>query len=478
MNLTKPLIIKLFEKASVKLITLLVNIVIARLVMPEVYGILSIVLIFNSLSRVIVDCGLSIGLMQKSIIDEDDYSTVMWITITISVILYTVLYMVGPAIASIYGHEEIVGGLRVLAISLVFSSISSVQNAKLLRNMKFAITARCNLISTILSGAVAIALAYLGFELWALVLQQLLNSIFISIMMVYSTRWIPRLRIKFDRLRSLFSYSGKLMVANVVDAVYNDLIGLMIGKVYSAEALGYYNNGKQFPNIISSTMSDAVSSIIIPIFSRRKDNLGEIKESTKQLNQMIYLVISPLLLFCCIAARDLVMVVLTEKWLGIVNYIAVFCLIYLQYPICINNLQMYNSLGESKVYMWTVLANKAISTSAILIAVLFTRSPMGIVVALFVSTPINTYIDLYHARRAINYPVHRQLLDIAKYVAFSLISCLPVLIIDQFVSSHFISLILSVVTSSGIYISLLLITKDQYVSKVIKMLKKTGGNKA
>ena len=277
-SITKGLAWKLFERFGVQGVQFILQIILARMLAPEYYGVLSIMLIFTALADVFIQRGFNTALIQNKDVTEDDYSSVLWVSLVIAGVMYGVIYFTSPIIGSFYNMPELVSPLRVLALMLFPGALNSVQLAKVSREMDFKKVFLSNVAAIVVSGCAGIAIAYLGGGLWALVAQTVLNVFVACIVMKFTVKLRLKLICNFKRIKVLFTYGWKLLVSSLIDALYQDIRSLVIGKKYDATTLGYYNRGKQFPQFIINAVNGSVQSVMLPALSSQQDDKNSLKD--------------------------------------------------------------------------------------------------------------------------------------------------------------------------------------------------------
>ena len=242
-QISQGLFWKLMERFGVQISQFVLQIVLARILDPAHYGVLSMMIIFTTLANVFIQRGFNTSLIQNKDVTEDDYSSVFWVTMTIAVAIYGLLFFSAPLIAKFYKMPDLVSPFRVLCLVLFPGALNSVQLAKISRNMDFKKVFKSNVAAILVSGIVGIILALLGAGLWALVAQNMLNTIVACIVMWFTVKWRPRLVCNFSRVKVLIKYGWKLLVSGLIDTLYQDLRSLVIGKKYNSSTLGYYIRG-------------------------------------------------------------------------------------------------------------------------------------------------------------------------------------------------------------------------------------------
>lgn len=306
---------KLMERGGTQGIQFVVQIILARLLLPEDYGIIALVIIFTSIANVFVQSGLNTALIQKKDADEADFSSVFYLSLLMACLIYIVLFLAAPFIAAFYKIPEITPVFRVLSITLFFGAFNSIQNAVVARNLEFKKLFFSSTGAILISGTVGIYMAYTGFGVWALVGQQISNQLFVTLILWFTVKWRPQLLFSLERVKALFSFGWKLLVSALIDTVYRDLRSLIIGKMYNPAMLGFYNRGQQFPSLIVSNINGSIQSVMLPVLSSQQDNRPRVKDMMRRAIVTSSFIIFPMMVGLAVTAEPLVKILLTDKWL-------------------------------------------------------------------------------------------------------------------------------------------------------------------
>lgn len=271
------------ERCGAQVVQLIVSIVLARILAPEAYGTIALVLVFANILQVFVDSGLGNALIQKKDADDLDFSSVFYFNICWCFVLYAIIYFCAPLISDFYDDQSLTAIVRVLCLTVVISGLKNVQQAYVSRTMQFKKFFFATLLGTIMSAIIGILLASVGFGVWALVAQKLVNLFVDTLVLWITVKWRPKLMFSFQRLKGLLSYGWKLLVSSLLDAVYNDLRQIIIGKLYTESDLAYYNQGKQFPNLIVTNINISIDSVLFPVMSFEQDNKEQLKKMMRRV---------------------------------------------------------------------------------------------------------------------------------------------------------------------------------------------------
>ena len=247
------------ERCGAQLVSFIVSIVLARILVPEDYGTIALVTVFTAILQVFVDSGLGTALIQKKEADDLDFSSVFYFNLVVCVILYIGMFVASPYIAAFYGDDTLTPIIRVLSLTIIISGVKGIQQAYVSRNMLFKRFFFSTIGGTIFSAILGIGMAYAGFGVWALVVQQLSNTAIDTLILWITVKWRPKKLFSWSRLKVLLSFGWKLLVSSLLDTGYNNLRNLIIGKMYSSADLAFYNQGDKFPKVIVTNINAYVN---------------------------------------------------------------------------------------------------------------------------------------------------------------------------------------------------------------------------
>jgi teichuronic acid exporter len=384
---------KSLERVGVTGVQLIVQIILARLLLPADYGVIALIVVFISISQVFVQSGLGTALIQKKEVNDADYSSAFYLALVIAFIFYCILFMGAPFIAAFYDQPLLTPVLRVLGFTLFFGAVNTIQNAVIARNFLFRKLFVSSVGAVLLSGIVGITMAYMGYGVWALVGQQLTSIIALCIIMWFTVKWRPKLLFSLKRVKELFSFGWKILASSLVDVTYTNLSILIIGKLYPAGMLGYYTKGQELPNALVSNANSSILAVMFPAYARYQDNRPMVKQIMHRALVTSAFLIFPLMVGLAAIAEPLVKLLLTEKWLMCVPFLQIFCAFYALWPIQTANLQAINALGRSDIFLKLEIIKKIIGLSllAVTIPIGIYAMALGMVVTGIVATLVNAY---------------------------------------------------------------------------------------
>lgn len=409
---------RFLERCGAQGVTFIVSIVLARLLDPTVYGTVALVTIFTTIMQVFVDSGMGNALIQKKDADDLDFSSVFYFNMAMCSALYLIMFFAAPLIASFYRMPELTAIVRVLSFVVVISGVKNVQQAYVSRHLMFKRFFFSTLGGTIGAAVIGIAMAYLGFGVWALVAQMLFNAAVDTTILWITVKWRPKKMFSFQRLKSLFSYGWKLLVSSLIDTVYNDLRQLIIGKKYSSGDLAYYNQGKKFPQLIVTNINTSIDSVLLPTMSKAQDDMAAVRSMTRRAIKTSTFLMMPAMIGLAVCAEPLVRLILTEKWLPCVLFLRIFCITYAFYPIHTANLNAIKAMGRSDLFLKLEIIKKTVGIIAILITMWISVQAMAY--SFLVTTILNQIINSWPNKKLLNYSYLEQVKDMLPQILLSL----------------------------------------------------------
>lgn len=411
------LVWRMAERCGAEGVSFVVSIVLARLLAPEDYGLIALVTVFIAISQVFVDSGMANALIQKKNADDLDFSSVFYFNIVVCLVLYGLLFVVSPWIAAYYGKTELTAVLRVLGLMIVISAVKNVQQAYVSKNMLFKRFFYATLGGTLGAAVLGIAMAYGGFGIWALVGQQLFNTLIDTLILWLTVKWRPIKAFSLKRLKGLLSYGWKLLASSLIDTVYNNLRQLIIGKVYSSADLAYYNKGKSFPNMLVANINSTINSVLLPAMSQSQDDILRVKAMTRRSIKVSSYIMWPMMVGLAVVAEPVIRILLTQKWMACVPYLRVFCIIFAFQPIQTANLNAIMAMGRSEIFLKLEIIKKTIGLGILLVAMRY--GVFMIALSLLLYNVVAQVINSFPNRKLLGYSYFEQLKDIFPYIVLS-----------------------------------------------------------
>lgn len=416
----KSFLYKLTESIGTQGISFLVGIVLARLLSPADFGVLTLLMVFINVFRVFVQSGLNTALIQRLQVDEVDLSSVFYLSLGIAGGCYALLFFGAPAVAAYYRQPTLTAQLRVLSLVLLPGAFNAVQQAVIARRMAFRALMVGSVTANALSGAVAIAMVYAGTGVWALIGQQLVFQVAICLLLLRTVDWRPRLLFSWARVRGLFSFGWKLMLSSLIETLYNNLRSLVIGRRYPSEQLGYYSRGKLFAELLMNNVNGSIQSVMLPVFSSEQENRERLKRMIRRTIMVSSYLVFPMMAGLGLVARPLVSLLLTDRWLPCVPFLWISCADFAFYPLHTTNLQAINALGRSDVFLKLEIIKKTYGVAILVASLLFWDSVLVIAAGSVLSTLIATFVNASPNKKLLGYRYLEQVRDLLPSLGMTL----------------------------------------------------------
>lgn len=401
---------KVMENGGSQGIQFIISILLARLLSPDEYGIINLVLIFVTIANVIVQNGFGTALVQKQQADEQDYSSVFFVNLGVAVVIYGVLFFLAPWIARFYENPEMSRIVRVLALVLFPGAVISVQTAFVSRQMQFKGLCISTVTAALVSGGAGVGLAGAGFGVWALVGQQMVYYLVLVLVLFFTVSWRPRRLFSLERVNTLFQFGWKLLCASLIDTLFMNLYGLVVGKIYDERTMGIYSRGEQFPKLIVTNLGTAIQSVMLPALSAHQTHPEQVLHMLGQAIKVSVFLVFPMMAGLAAAADNLVLVLLGEKWMSCVPFLQISCLAYAVWPMDIANLQALNAMGRSDVFLKLEIVKKVVGVVILLLSL--RCGALSFIAWKAAGDFVCTFINAWPNQRILGYSLRRLWQDI------------------------------------------------------------------
>lgn len=444
------LIWKFLERGGVQGVQFILTIVLARLVTPSDYGIISILLVFIQIANVFIQTGFNTALIQKKESDDTDFSTIFYLSLFVALIIYMILFFSAPLVSIFFNNQQYTPLLRVISITLFFGAINSIQSAFVSKKMMFRKFFFSSMGAVIGSGIVGIVMAYKGFGVWALVGQQLSKDLLTCIILWFTVEWRPRNLFSWKSIKELFGFGWKLLCSGILDTFFRNIYNIVIGKIYSSDKLGFFNRGQQFPQVIAINLEGAIQSVLLPALSSHNDRMDEVKNITRRAVSISSYVLMPCMFLLAAVAKPLVIILLTDKWLPCVPFFQISCITYAFWPICNSKLTSLNAIGKSDEYLKLTIIRIVFS-----IVVLIASIPFGIIALAFGQILVSFFtvlITLYPCKKYFNYSYKEQIKDVLSSFLVSCVIGILVFLINYISINNYLKIIIQCIVGIVLYL--------------------------
>lgn len=458
------------ENISAQLVTFIVSIILARLLLPNEYGLIALVTVFINIANVFVSASFNMSLVQKKDADRLDYNTLFWFNCVLSAVLYAILFISAPLIAEYYENELLIPIIRVLSLSIPLSAYNSIQVAYVNSKMTFKKSFIATLAGAVISGIVGIAMAYKGDGLWALVAQKVINIFLNTIFLSVIVDWKPRLEFSWVRFKSLFQFGWKILATGLMFTGYSELRSLVIGKRYSADALAYYNRGYQFPQFIASNIDTTITRVMLPTLSKSQDDVKQLALMTRRAAKTSAYIMTPILFGLAVVGNNVVSILLTDKWLPCVPFLQIMCIVWWLQPTQSCSIQAINAIGRSDVYLRIEIISKVLGILLLIGAVAIFNTPFAIAVSMLIGQISAVFIYGTFVQVHIGYRLIDQIKDFLVPGSLGIVMAVGVYFAGTLFTGKLITLLVQIVFGAFIYITLshvLKIEEYNYLRNII-----------
>ena len=464
------LIWRFMERFGSQLVAMVVQIILARMLDPAVFGTVAKVTIITTILLVFVDSGMANSLIQKKDPDDLDFSSVFYFNMAFCLVLYAGLFAAAPAIARFYDDAQLTAIVRVLGLTVVVAGVKNVQQAYVSKTLQFKRFFFATLGGTLLSAAVGIAMVFCGFGVWAIVAQQLTNVTVNTAILWLTVGWRPKRMFSFERLKGLLGYGWKLLVSGLLDTVYNKLREIMIAVFYTDADLAYYNRGMTYPNLLVENINASIDSVLLPVLSAEQDHKEQVRNMTRRAIRISTYVMMPMMMGLAVCAEPLIRLLLTDKWLPCVPYLRIFCFSYAFYPLHTANLNAIKAMGRSDLFLKLEIIKKVFGVIILLVTLQYGVYVMAL--SLLFTSVMSQLINSWPNAKLLDYAYGHQLMDMLPAILLSLVMGAAVYPIQLFGWSDWVTLPVQVIAGAAVYILGSVIFRLDSFSYLLGIMKK------
>ena len=460
---------KLFERFVSQGLSLAIQIILARLLLPEDFGSLAIIVAITNYAAIFVQSGIATALIQKKDLDDKDVSTVLISCLILASAFYTILFVAAPFIANAFESDILVPTLRIQSLVLFLNAINSVQTAILSRKMQFKRLFVRSLIAVPVSGIVGIAMAYLGFGLWSLVMYNLSNMLVVVLVMNIGNDLRTKLGFSMEKARTIYSFSSKILVTSFVSGGYDLMRTMAIGKKYNTNDLAFYDKAYSYSYYVVNILNSSISSVMLPTFSKKQDDINEIKLIARRSTKLSAFVMIPLMVGIATIATPLVRLLLTEKWMECVPYLLIFCMLRIPGVFMAIDKQIFYAIGRSEINMYYEICLFIINIIALIISL-----KMGVLWIAIFACAIE-YIGLIAiftlSKKFVNYNFKERLLDLWKSIVSSIVMFVGLNFINL-QTSDLVTILAKFIIGVVVYLLMSMILSDDSLKYIFSIVKR------
>lgn len=452
-----------------RLLQFIIGVILARLLMPAEFGILGLIAVFIAFSMVFIDSGFSFALIRKITVAEIEYCTVFWFNVSVSIVCYILLWIFSPYIAGFFNQQLLKPVIKVISLSLIINAIGSIQYVNLQRKMQFKELAIVGIVSKIISGTLALIMAYRGFGVWSLVAQQVSMNVTRVLMMMLYNKFIPVISFSKNAFSELFAFSSKLLYGSILNSFVSNIYPLAIGKFFSVSNVGFFNRARHLQELPVRTFTTIIQKVTLPSFSKIQDEESRFKSAYQKAMKMSVFTIALPLIIIIVAAYPMINFLLTSKWFPAAHMLRVLAIGGIFYPLSALNVNIIGIKGRSDLVMYLQFIKDGLSIVALLIGMIWGIN--GLVWSFAITGIVSYFLNAYFANKVIDYPVIEQIKDVIPIFIIMLISGLTGQFFMSFSLADVWKIFIVTVCISVSYIMLAIILRLNVLTDTIDLVK-------
>lgn len=442
-------------------VSFVVSIVLARLLSPDDYGLIGIISIFTAICTSLINAGFTTALIRKKDATDDDYNTVFLVNLGMSLLLYIIIFICSPLIASFFRSEELISLTRVASFGMIIGALALVQQTRLTKRINFKSQTKITIVASVISGVVGIVMALLGYGVWALVVQHLTSQAIRTILLWIVNKWMPVLKFSKASFHELFGFGWKMMVSGLLDTIWKQLSQVVVGRFYNPATLGQYTRAKQFSDLFSSNLTAVIQRVTFPTLSNIQDDRERMVSAYRRIIKITMFVTAICMFFLGSVSEPLLYCLIGSQWHEAAVYLPLICISASTYPLQALNLNMLEVQGRSDLFLGLEIVKKIIAIGPLLVGAFIGIIPM--LYANLIITIIVFFLNSYYSGRLIGYSSWMQIKDIAPSYITAILIAVPIYFLKYLPVNNWI--ILSVQFVAGIVLFLIInriIKREEY----------------
>ena len=405
-------------------VSFVVSIFLARILSPDDYGLIGIILIFTEICNALINGGFTTALIRKKDATDDDYNTSFIVNLVVSVVLYCIIFWGSPLIAKFFDRQELVALTQVSSLGLIIGALALVQQTRLTKRIDFETQTKITFVSSITSGVTGIIMAILGYGVWSLVTQQLVNQSIRTALLWLANRWMPNLKFSAKNFHELFDFGWKMMLSGLLDTIWKELYQVVVGKFYSPVTLGQYTRSKQFAKLFSSNLSSVIQRVTFPVLSNIQDDVERMVSAYRRIIKMTMFVTAISMFFLGAISEPLLYCLIGPKWHEAATYLPLICITGSFYPLHAINLNMLQVQGRSDLFLGLEIIKKIVGIAPLAVCIFYGILPMLYIS--IVTSIIAYFLNSHYSGKLIGYSSWMQIKDFTPSYCIAIIIAIPV----------------------------------------------------
>ena len=406
-----------FERIGQQGIQFIISIILARLLLPEQFGLIAMLAIFMAIAQSFITSGFGQALIQKQDATHIDECSIFYFNILVGLLAAGLLCLAAPWIAGFYNQPLLVPLTYAMSLNLIINAFGLVQTTLLTKHIDFKTQLKVSVIATVISGTIGVTMAFNGFGVWSLVAQSLSSNLFRTALLWLFNTWRPSLVFNFASLRGMFVFGSRLLASGLLETVFQNIYLVVIGKLFSPADLGFYSRAKGLQQLPVSNISTIISRVTFPVFSSVQDDKPRLKRGVRKALTMLVMINFPMMIGLAIVAKPLVLVLLTEKWAPCIPYLQLLCVVGMLYPLQVINLNVLTAQGRSDLFFRLEILKKILMVIAI--AVTYRWGIIAMIYGQIATSCFAYLLNSYYTGKMLDYPITEQIQDLIPSLALS-----------------------------------------------------------
>ena len=476
---TRALFWSFLETAGLQGIQFIISIILARMLLPEQYGLIAMLAIFMAIAQTFINSGFGQALIQRKNINHVDECSIFYFNILVSFLAAGLLCLAAPWVADFYNQPLLIPLTRVLSLNLIINAFGAIQTTLLTKLLDFKTQLKVSMIATFLSGTIGITMAFNGFGVWSLVAQSLSSNLFRTILLWFFTNWRPSLVFSLKALREMFGFGSRFLASGLLDTVFRNIYVVVIGKLFAPAALGLYSKAHKLQKFPTVSLSSIIGRVTFPVFSTIHDDSNRLKSCMRKALTTVAFANFPLMIGLALVAEPLILLLLKEKWLPCVPYLQLLCIAGLLYPLHVINRHILMAKGRSDLFLRLEVLKKILVV--ISIAVTYQWGIIALIYGQIIVSVVAYYINSYYTGKLIGYPLKEQVFDFAPYLGLGIVmgtavysvrwlafSSSAVLLVSQVLAGVFFYTAMNYIFKMSAFVNILEILRDKLKRLILR----------
>lgn len=458
------------NSGSTQLLNVVIGVCLARLLDLSDYGIVGMLTIFTAIAGNLQDSGFSTALINLPKIRNRDYNSVFWFGVSVSITLYVILFFGAPLIADFFHQPCLIPLSRFIFLTFVLASLGIPHSAYMIRNFMNKEKAIMGFVALVVSGTVGIVLAFNGYGYWSLAWQQFLFILVLDLGRLYYTRWLPTFEFDFAPIRSMFSFSNKILITTMIGTISNNFLTFIFGHLFTAKTVGSFTQAYKWDTMGYSLISNTVAQVAQPVFAQVGDDRSRLKGVFRKMMRFTAFLSFPLMFGLCIVSREFIVVTIGAKWMASVPLLQILCVSGAFFPFYTLYQNLAISHSRSDILMWCNVGQIALQLILILVLSPYGIQPMVVVYSLFNIVWLGVWQCV--AKRLAGIALLELLRDVAPFFLASVVVMGLTYVVTLPIRPLLLLLIVRIVLAGGLYFTVMKVAHVAILEESMGYLRK------